>query len=200
MEPGVLLGDHNPADTASTGHEVARSFLERPFRSKEVGYEHGSTGSLFHKPKAIGKGKIQSVVERHETRDPRHEIRDPRHEMVSRLPTAPATGGVRICRWAFVESGRPDRRRGTESLPTVNCQLRASSPKYLSSQAGRQVSCTRYLILATCYSLPLGPSSLSGGLRSLEVRSEPGNNPLIAIRGLVDVTGPGTGIGDEVAT
>ena len=54
VKPGVLFADDDPANAAHTGNEVARSFLKRPFRRKEVGHEDRSAGSLFHDPKATG--------------------------------------------------------------------------------------------------------------------------------------------------
>jgi len=55
VERGVLLADDDPADTARACDEITRRLLEGALRRKEVGHEHGSTGSLFHNPKAIGK-------------------------------------------------------------------------------------------------------------------------------------------------
>ena len=57
MECCVLLADNHAAYAANSGDKIARGVLERTFRREEVGHEDGSTGSLFHNPKVIGKRK-----------------------------------------------------------------------------------------------------------------------------------------------
>ena len=54
MKPGILFTDDDLADAAVAGDKIARRLLKGAFRREEVGHEDGSTGSLFHDPKAIG--------------------------------------------------------------------------------------------------------------------------------------------------